>query len=740
MSLSQLTPSSSFDGLGDSKGRVLFRGRARVFFALQSGTTQQTTYRNVGLLAGVELRAETVVRRDAQFREQARAVDVEVRIALLQNAQVERAVLALSNQLCKCKIRFEVEEVNENLIEREEIDFENIYLLPSDEIGIDFNSKISFRFVERMSWRKYIEKFRYGDRPTLILITPVNNAHVNASADVVFIWQAVATYDQYLLEIALDENFQNLIHESNTTTTSRSVALQKGVRYWWRVTAANDSDAVIVSQVRVLTTALDAPVFIPPTPNNNDTLSFVSLLQEFRVSRGTGNEAATEAEFEITKIGAEPQIILSPYNPSTGEAFFTKIFQSFSDEGAYTIRARSRNANVIGDWSLIRNFTAQVFRTLPSVLLFSSDKNLIATGDATVNPYQKIVFAFQVLSQDKFLGSLTVRLRRVRDSLIIQSYVFIPTSNPQIETYTETVFGSFIENGDEFFVEVENQNGQKVTSSNIQINTLDLPDVDNLHAQLTARANLINQNDTISVPTSTAPTSDNVVKRWLKNLGIEQSYALEQLNTAIQPILRLDGAGVPFVSFESNQTHLRQIASQVSTFVNSATGDADEFSVYVLAQVLSGYNEHLGSTIVSIAGNRWIYVSQFHASVAVRNDGPINTRDFSGMPQFSTRAVVFKLRKNESGSLRLTAGQHVGFIDTTAPFPTSTFPALSDSQHPNSTRLVLNGNSFRDDQVPIANNPAFSNLRIYEVLIYRNFHSDAVSKDIMRWLLTANLK
>ena len=164
MPLNPLDIASSFWGMGEDKSRVLFRGRARVFFALMEGSVQETTYRDVGLLSELVVRAETVVRRDALFREQPRAVDVEVRIALLQNSLVERGVLALCNQLCKCKIRFEVAAVvNVNLIECEEIDFENIFLLPSDEIGIDYETRIGFRFVERMSWKKYLEKFRYGD-------------------------------------------------------------------------------------------------------------------------------------------------------------------------------------------------------------------------------------------------------------------------------------------------------------------------------------------------------------------------------------------------------------------------------------------------------------------------------------------------------------------------------------------------------------------------------------------------
>jgi hypothetical protein len=90
----------------------------------------------------------------------------------------------------------------------------------------------------------------------------------------------------------------------------------------------------------------------------------------------------------------------------------------------------------------------------------------------------------------------------------------------------------------------------------------------------------------------------------------------------------------------------------------------------------------------------------------------------------------------------MTAGQHVGFVDTTSPFPTLSVSALSDADFPNSASFVVNGNRFGSGGAPNAatSHFGFANLRVYEILLYRRFHTDNESRDVMKWLLLANLK
>jgi hypothetical protein len=73
------------------------------------------------------------------------------------------------------------------------------------------------------------------------LLAPAAKA-VNVGRRPLFDWQGASQADRYRLEIALDPDFENIVHAIETEATSHDLQadLEYETRYYWRVTAIND--------------------------------------------------------------------------------------------------------------------------------------------------------------------------------------------------------------------------------------------------------------------------------------------------------------------------------------------------------------------------------------------------------------------------------------------------------------------------------------------------------------------
>lgn len=73
---------------------------------------------------------------------------------------------------------------------------------------------------------------------TVTPLTPLNNA-VAVNAQTVFEWDEADNAEFYLLEIATDENFTNIILQQNVEGDTYTATLAQAMQYYWRVSPAN---------------------------------------------------------------------------------------------------------------------------------------------------------------------------------------------------------------------------------------------------------------------------------------------------------------------------------------------------------------------------------------------------------------------------------------------------------------------------------------------------------------------
>jgi hypothetical protein len=82
--------------------------------------------------------------------------------------------------------------------------------------------------------------------PSIPLLSVPNNNKLCISNQVFFEWQASTATDgnsiRYQLQVALDNEFKQIVHTSNVLETQYPVILDKGKAYYWRVKAVNNKN------------------------------------------------------------------------------------------------------------------------------------------------------------------------------------------------------------------------------------------------------------------------------------------------------------------------------------------------------------------------------------------------------------------------------------------------------------------------------------------------------------------
>ncbi len=112
-----------------------------------------------------------------------------------------------------------------------------------------------------------------------LLSLPADNA-TNVSINPLFVWNYATNANRYYLQVALDENFNNIVIQQNNlqTMTYNAANLQYLTSYYWRVNASNGAFVSNWSEVRTFTT-IGVPVAPPVliSPNNNSVMQSMNV-------------------------------------------------------------------------------------------------------------------------------------------------------------------------------------------------------------------------------------------------------------------------------------------------------------------------------------------------------------------------------------------------------------------------------------------------------------------------------
>ena len=130
--------------------------------------------------------------------------------------------------------------------------------------------------------------------PDQIVLTAPGNAATGVSTQVTYTWAADPAATNYLIEIATDNAFTNIVDTATVTDASYSsgLSLMPNTQYFWRVTASNLCGIGTTSATFSYTTANELCVMPnAPIPDDNaagvDTMlnaSSMGLIQNLRIS------------------------------------------------------------------------------------------------------------------------------------------------------------------------------------------------------------------------------------------------------------------------------------------------------------------------------------------------------------------------------------------------------------------------------------------------------------------------
>ncbi|MDX2129817.1 MAG: hypothetical protein SFU91_12360 [Chloroherpetonaceae bacterium] len=362
-----MNPSQNYASLLRDKVNVLYRGGAKVFFAQN---TEQASYYDIGFQSDLIVTAEAATRRDSKGREEVRYYDISVAITLAQTSDTERAIIAFAAaNLSKVLIQFEVKSASN--INKEKIEFLSVKLIPTDQIKVGVESRLTFRFTERMRPAVYLSKFKYESLPSLSLISP-SQALVDSAASVAFSWQSLSGYSQYRLEVFLNESLTETSFNGVINGTTHSLSLQQGLRYWWRVTALAPDISLqdVVSGVRFFTTFIQSPSFVSPTPADLSTdVQIGNIIIGWPALVNFQN--ATGFDYVVSLNSTYTNIVLQGNDVTINEI----VVQNESFGVMYYVRLRVRSAFAVSTY-VTRQFQVEQF----GVAEFQSSDDRIGDG------------------------------------------------------------------------------------------------------------------------------------------------------------------------------------------------------------------------------------------------------------------------------------------------------------------------------------------------------------------------
>ncbi|WP_298540440.1 reprolysin-like metallopeptidase [uncultured Aquimarina sp.] len=159
--------------------------------------------------------------------------------------------------------------------------------LGSYAFALEATSGTDKRTVDNLGFRLYPETLS-----AVTLSSPENNAD-NVSLTSNLTWSADVSATNYLIEIATDQNFTEIVESGNLDTTSYTTrSLLDATTYFWRVTSSNPCDTGMVSVVNSFTTvacytfnSVQNDITIPDTGTANHVItSTITVAEDITIS------------------------------------------------------------------------------------------------------------------------------------------------------------------------------------------------------------------------------------------------------------------------------------------------------------------------------------------------------------------------------------------------------------------------------------------------------------------------
>ena len=215
----------------------------------------------------------------------------------------------------------------------------------------------------------------YGDTTKPVLLAPANNA-MDVKTSLTFRWEKIDTAMYYQLEIAEDDNFDDLYYLNENISKNKLTVndFEKGTRYYWRVRFASKNGNSMYSNVFTFETLAGTPTI--PTliaPLNNSV------------------DLGTELTFSWENEGVADHFKIEIYRDSGIQNLFysedsvhsTSItVNNFGQGKQYFWRVRSTNKNGSSGYSDLYKFRTRIGE--PSILTLVAPMNSTVGLDNTI--------------------------------------------------------------------------------------------------------------------------------------------------------------------------------------------------------------------------------------------------------------------------------------------------------------------------------------------------------------------
>jgi subtilisin-like proprotein convertase family protein len=181
----------------------------------------------------------------------------------------------------------------------------------------------------------------------ITLVSPTDGA-VNVDTVPQLSWNDVADANEYLVEMATDAGFTNIV--VNTTVTGNSFTpsqiLLPNTMYYWRVTPINGCGSGQASSVFSFTTnneiCINGPISIPDgDPNGEDVVINVSesgSVEFIKVTADISHTYVGDLSIELSHLGTDVMVMERPGNPaSTYGCSENDVVATFDDNSAIAV-------------------------------------------------------------------------------------------------------------------------------------------------------------------------------------------------------------------------------------------------------------------------------------------------------------------------------------------------------------------------------------------------------------------
>lgn len=249
------------------------------------------------------------------------------------------------------------------------------------------------------------------------LNNPFNN-QAKVSVNPTLSWNMTDNALTYNLQLARDENFNDLVAEATniTATTFQVYGLSYNTKYFWRVMAKNQKSDSVWSETWTFLTQLQKPVLI--YPSNNAIINAYIINLEWEAVNG-----ATKYRLNVSEDTNFKILVVN-----SGEINFNKIDLNDLKQGiVYYWRVMALNDLNESEWSEVKSFKLEQINNIHNVNIY--DKNRLIS--VYPNPVSSnIIFRFDNsddLSDINAINSLQVQIFDIIGNKLIDANLTNPS-------------------------------------------------------------------------------------------------------------------------------------------------------------------------------------------------------------------------------------------------------------------------------------------------------------------------